>query len=274
MLLVVDRTTCPISPSGCAPGREPPVNPERTGIHIRFTENLDDGLVKILMLEDDVRLRAIVVRGLQRAGHVVDVAGTLEEARWLLAESRHDVLILDVMLPDGDGFGLCAELRAASDWTPVLMLTARDAVTDRVRGLDVGADDYLVKPFAFAELEARLRALDRRGPSDRPATVVVGSLELDPAARRASIDARRLDLTARQFALLEFFARRADQVLSRSVILDQVWDWAFDGDPRIIDVYVRALRQELASVPGGPWIETIRGAGYALRPVGHEHSIR
>ena len=222
--------------------------------------------MKILMLEDDQRLRAIVVRGLNRSGHTVDVAGTVEEARWLLAETKHDVLVLDVMLPDGDGFALCRELRAAGDWSPVLMLTARDAVTDRVRGLDVGADDYLVKPFAFAELEARLRALDRRGPSDRPTSITVGRLEIDPASRRATIGSRELDLPGRQFSLLECFARRADQVLTRSQILDQVWDWAFDGDPRIIDVYVRALRNALGRDSDAPWIETVRGVGYALRP--------
>jgi len=226
----------------------------------------DDGAVKILMLEDDERLRSVVVRGLRRSGHTVNVTGTVEEARYLLSETGHDVLVLDVMLPDGDGFTLCRELRASGDRSPVLMLTARDAVTDRVRGLDVGADDYLVKPFAFAELEARLRALDRRGPSDRPTNIVVGGLQLDPASRRASIGSRDLRLTGRQFSLLEFFARRADQVLTRTRILDQVWDWAFDGDPRIIDVYVRSLRQALGSDPRAPWIETVRGVGYALRP--------
>ena len=223
--------------------------------------------MKILMLEDDQRLRSVVVRGLHRSGHIVDVAGTVEEARWLLSETKHDVLVLDVMLPDGDGFTFCRELRAGGNWSPVLMLTARDAVTDRVRGLDVGADDYLVKPFAFAELEARLRALDRRGPSDRPANVVVGRLEVDPASRRATIGSRELGLPGRQFSLLEYLARRADQVLTRSQILDQVWDWAFDGDPRIIDVYVRSLRKTLASEPDAPWIETVRGVGYALRPM-------
>ena len=194
------------------------------------------------------------------------MAGTIEEARWFLSETTHDVLILDVMLPDGDGFGLCSELRATGDWSPVLMLTARDAVTDRVRGLDVGADDYLVKPFAFVELEARLRALDRRGPSDRPTSIVVGNLELDPVTHRATVGSLDLGLTARQFALLEFFARRVDQVLTRAQILDQVWDWAFDGDPRIIDVYVRALRKALAADLASPRIVTVRGVGYALRP--------
>ena len=233
---------------------------------MRFTWFRHDAPVKILILEDDERLRAVVVRGLHRSGHIVDVAGTVEEARWFLSETKHDVLVLDVMLPDGDGFALCRELRAAGDWSPVLMLTARDAVTDRVRGLDVGADDYLVKPFAFAELEARLRALDRRGPSVRPTKIVVGLLELDPATHRATIGSRELDLAGRQFSLLEFFARRADQVLTRAQILDQVWDWAFDGDPRIIDVYVRSIRQVLDVHPDAPWIQTVRGVGYALRP--------
>ena len=221
-----------------------------------------------MMLEDDQRLRSLVSRGLHRSGHSVDVAGTVEEARWLISEGDHDVVVLDVMLPDGDGFALCRELRASGDQSPVLMLTARDAVTDRVRGLDVGADDYLVKPFAFAELEARLRALGRRGPSDRQPTIVVGALEVDPAARRATVNGHELSLPGRKFALLELFARRADQVLSRTQILDQVWDWAFDGDPRIIDVYVRALRQALEPYPDAPQIATIRGAGYALRPSG------
>jgi two-component system OmpR family response regulator len=222
--------------------------------------------MKVLFLEDDARLRSVVVRGLHRSGHNVDVAGTIEEARWFISETDHDVLILDVMLPDGDGFAFCRELRSSGDWSPVLMLTARDAVTDRVRGLDVGADDYLVKPFAFAELEARLRALDRRGPSERPTTIVVGDLELDPAAHRATIGTKDLRLTGRQFSLLEFFVRRADQVLTRAQILDHVWDWAFEGDSRIIDVYVRTLRQALGSSVGTPRIETVRGVGYALRP--------
>jgi two-component system OmpR family response regulator len=218
-------------------------------IHLAFTPPTHHWPVKILMLEDDQRLRAIVVRRLVRSGHTVDVAGTIEDARWLRSETTHDVLVLDVMLPDGDGFGFCRELRAAGDWSPVLMLTARDAVTDRVRGLDVGADDYL-------------------GLTDRPTNIAVGQLEIDPASHRATIGSRELDLTGRQFSLLEFFARRADQVLTRSQILDQVWDWAFEGDPRIIDVYVRALRQALGEEPGGPRIETVRGVGYALRP-GH-----
>ncbi|MEO6350614.1 MAG: response regulator transcription factor [Candidatus Limnocylindrales bacterium] len=221
--------------------------------------------MKLLLLEDDRRLSSVVVRGLRRAGHSIDVAATLEEARWNVSESSHSVYILDVMLPDGDGFQLCRELRAAGDWTPVLMLTARDAVADRVRGLDVGADDYLVKPFAFAELEARLRALDRRGPSDRPTALVFGELTIDPAAHRAKVGSVDLSLTARQFSLLELFAKRSEEVLTRAQILDQVWDWAFDGDPRIVDVYVGGLRRMLSRHQRAPRIETVRGVGYALR---------
>jgi len=169
------------------------------------------------------------------------------------------------MLPDGDGYTLCRELRAAEHWSPVLFLTARDAVEDRVRGLDAGGDDYLVKPFAFTELLARLRALTRRGTVERPAVLQVGDLEIDPAARRARAGERLLELTARQFTLLEFFARNADVVLSRTAILDQVWDWAFEGSPRIIDVYVSSLRDALGDGPRRPRIETVRGAGYVLR---------
>ncbi len=221
--------------------------------------------MKLLLLEDDRRLSSVIVRGLRRAGHSIDVAATIEDARWYATESSHAVYVLDVMLPDGDGFELCREMRAAGDRTPVLMLTARDAVVDRVRGLDVGADDYLVKPFAFAELEARLRALDRRGPSARQTAVVVGELTLDPATHRARVGSQDISLTARQFSLLELFAKRSDEVLTRALILDQVWDWAFDGDPRIVDVYVGALRRMLNAHPRAPKIETVRGLGYALR---------
>lgn len=221
--------------------------------------------VKVLLLEDDARLAAVIVRGLRRAGHQIEVATSIAEATWSMSETAHSVYVLDVMLPDGDGFELCREIRAKGNWTPVIMLTARDAVDDRVRGLDVGADDYLVKPFAFAELEARLRALDRRGPATRSTALVVGLLTIDSASHRATIEGRSLGLTTRQFALLELFARSPDQVLTRGVILDQLWDWAFEGDPRIVDVYVAALRRLLSAHPGAPSIETVRGVGYVLR---------
>jgi len=228
--------------------------------------------MKILLLEDDVRLSAVVLRGLRREGYAVDHAATIEDGRWMATESTYDAMIFDVVLPDGDGYALCAELRAGGKWTPVLFLTARGAVEDRVRGLDAGGDDYMVKPFAFAELLARLRALARRGVVERPVRLRLGDLELDPVAHRAVGGDRALTLTAREFALLEFFMRQPDTVLSRSTILEQVWDWAFDGSPRIIDVYVRTLREQLGSGEDRPRIETIRGAGYVLRPPSQSRS--
>jgi len=221
--------------------------------------------MKILLLEDDVRLAGIIARGLRREGNAVDTAGTIQDARWSAAESVYDVLVLDGMLPDGDGFALCGDLRAAGNWTPVLMLTARDAVTDRVRGLDVGADDYLVKPFAFAELFARLRALARRGSNERPNILASGDLSLDPTTRQVMVGQESVSLAGREFALLEYFLRHGDEVLTRSRIIDEVWDWAFEGTPRIIDVYVRALRTHLGRGPRTPRIETVRGVGYVLR---------
>lgn len=224
------------------------------------------GAMKILVLEDDVRLAGVIARGLRRDGNAVDTAATVEDARWLASESAYDVLVLDVMLPDGDGFDLCASLRAVGNWTPVLMLTARDAVPDRVRGLDVGADDYLIKPFAFAELLARLRALTRRGATERPSALISGDVTLDPATRRVGVGGRSVSLAGREFALLEYFLRHQDEVLTRSRIIDEVWDWAFDGTPRIIDVYVAALRTHLGRGPRTPRLETVRGVGYVLRP--------
>ena len=221
--------------------------------------------MKILLLEDDVRLAGLITRGLRRDGNAVDQARTVEDARWLARESVYDVLVLDVMLPDGDGFALCRELRAGGNWTPVLLLTARDAVDDRVRGLDVGADDYLVKPFAFAELFARLRALTRRGSTERPNVLASGDLRLDPATRQVRVGPSTLALAGREFALLEYFLRHENEVLTRARIIDEVWDWAFEGTPRIIDVYVRALRARLGHGGATPRIETLRGVGYALR---------
>jgi two-component system OmpR family response regulator len=221
--------------------------------------------MKILLLEDDIRLAGLITRGIRRDGNAVDTAGTVEDARWLASESVYDVLVLDVMLPDGDGFALCRELRSAGNWTPVLLLTARDAIEDRVRGLDVGADDYLVKPFAFAELFARLRALARRGTTERPNVLASGDLRLDPATRQVTVGGEPVALAGREFGLLEYFLRHENEVLTRSRIIDEVWDWAFEGTPRIIDVYVRTLRQRLARGAHTPRIETVRGVGYALR---------
>jgi len=221
--------------------------------------------LRLLLVEDDTRLAGLLQRGLRGEGYAVDVAGTAEDARWLATENPFDVLIFDVMLPDGDGFALCQELRQAGNWTPVLMLTARDAVNDRVRGLDAGADDYLVKPHSFAELAARVRALVRRGRFERPAVLSVGTLVLDPATHDVRVDDQRVAVSAKEFALLELFMRNTERVLTRAEILDHVWDWAYDGTSNVIDVYVRYLRQKIGEGPGTPRIETVRGVGYALR---------
>lgn len=221
--------------------------------------------MRLLLVEDDTRLCGLLLRGLRAEGYAVDAAGTVEEGRWLATENPFDVLIFDVMLPDGDGFALCQELRQAGNWTPVLMLTARNAVNDRVRGLDAGADDYLVKPHSFAELAARVRALVRRGRPERPAVLSVGSLILDPATHDVRVDGRLVSVSAKEFSLLELFMRQADRVLTRAEILDHVWDWAYDGTSNVIDVYVRYLRQKIGDGPGAPRIETVRGVGYALR---------
>jgi two-component system OmpR family response regulator len=221
--------------------------------------------VRLLLVEDDTRLAGLLQRGLRSEGYAIDVAGTVEDGRWLASENPFDVLIFDVTLPDGDGFSLCRELRRSGNWTPVLMLTARDTVADRVQGLDAGADDYLVKPHSFAELAARVRALIRRGGHERPAVLTVGGLNLDPATHAVTAIGRRVDLSPKEFALLELFMRNAGEVLSRSRILEHAWDWAYDGTSNVVDVYVRYLRQKLGGSKSLPHIETVRGVGYVLR---------
>ncbi len=221
--------------------------------------------MRLLLMEDDNRLAGLLQRGLQAEGHAVDLAASIEDGRWLATENRYDALVFDVMLPDGDGFALCKEIRRAEIWTPVLMLTARDAVVDRVRGLDVGADDYLVKPFAFAELTARLRALARRGAPHRPTVLVAGTLTIDPAARAVEVAGSPLSLSPREYSLLELFVRHPGDVLTRTEIIDRVWDWAYEGTSNVVDVYVRYLRAKLAAHPSAPRIETSRGIGYVLR---------
>jgi two-component system OmpR family response regulator len=221
--------------------------------------------VRLLLVEDDPRMASLLARGLRAESYAVDVAASAEDARWLARENPYDLVVLDVMLPDGDGLELCRSLRAEGCWAPVLVLTARGAVADRVRGLDAGADDYLVKPFAFEELLARLRALARRGAHERPPVLRVGALELDPATRQVRVAGRPVSLSPREFALLELFMRRPGEVLSRREILDHVWDWAYEGISNIVDVYVRYLRAKLGRGPGIPTIETVRGAGYVLR---------
>jgi two-component system, OmpR family, response regulator len=221
--------------------------------------------VRVLVVEDHARMAAVISRGLREEGYAVDVAASGEDGTWLAAENEYDAIVLDVMLPGIDGFEACRRLRDAGRWAPVLMLTARDAVEDRIRGLDSGADDYLTKPFSFAELLARIRALLRRGAAERPPALQVGDLTLDPARRVVERRGVRVDLTAKEFALLEFFLRHPDEVLSRSRIIEHVWDFAFEGDSNIVDVYVRYLREKVDRPFGVASIETVRGAGYRLR---------
>ncbi|HVA22097.1 MAG TPA: response regulator transcription factor [Candidatus Micrarchaeia archaeon] len=219
----------------------------------------------ILVVEDEVRMAALLKRGLEEEGHVVDIAATGPDGVWMASETDFNAVVLDVMLPGFDGFEVCRRLRAAQRWVPVLMLTARDDVQDRVRGLDVGADDYLAKPFSFAELAARLRALDRRGSEMRPSVLEAGDLRLDPAARRAWRGPAELQLSAREFALLELFMRHVGVVLTRTRILEQVWDLAYEGGSNVVDQYVAYLRRKLDRPFGRADLETVRGAGYRLR---------
>ena len=224
--------------------------------------------VKLLVVEDEPKLRALLERGLREEGHVVDSAGRGEDALWMAGSGAYDAIVLDVMLPGLDGFAVCRALRERKLWTPVLMLTARDAIEDRIEGLDTGADDYLLKPFAFAELLARLRALVRRGPAERPTELEAGDLRLDPASRRVWRGDTELQLSTKEFALLELFMRHAGEVLSRVQLLDGAWDLAFESRSNVVDVYVRYLREKIDRPFGRHALETVRGFGYRLRTDG------
>ena len=227
-----------------------------------------NGSMRVLIVEDEVRMAALIRRGLLREGLAADVATTGEEALPAAAAHAYDVILLDVMLPGIDGFETCRRLRASGVWTPVLMVTARDSVEDRVAGLDTGADDYLVKPFSFAELLARLRALVRRGEPERPNVLTVGTLWLDPAARVARRGDAELELSAKEFALLEVFMRRPGQVLSRYDLLENAWDFAYENRSNIVDVYLRRLRAKVDEPFAVRSLETVRGVGYRLRADG------
>jgi two-component system OmpR family response regulator len=226
---------------------------------------LSRGPMRVLVVEDEVKMAGLLKRGLEEEGYAVDVAGTGSDAIWLGTENPYDAIVLDVMLPDQDGFEVCRQLRAGGRWAPVLMLTARDAVPDRVTGLDAGADDYLTKPFSFTELFARVRALVRRGAAERPAVLQAGDLALDPATRKVTRDGTPIDLTSKEFALLEYFLRHPGEALTRSRIIEHVWDFAYDGDSNVVDVYVRYLREKVDRPFGRDTIETVRGTGYRLR---------
>jgi two-component system OmpR family response regulator len=224
--------------------------------------------MRILIVEDEPKMAALVARALREEGHAADVAAQGEDALWMAQAAPYDAIVLDVMLPGVDGFEVLRRLRADGVWTPVLMLTARDAVGDRVGGLDAGADDYLTKPFSFAELFARLRAIARRGPVERPAVLQLGDLRLDPAAHRAWRGETELRLSAREFALLELLLRRPGETLTRLQILEGGWDMAFESRSNIVDVYMRYLREKIDRPFGRESIETVRGVGYRLRDDG------
>jgi two-component system OmpR family response regulator len=218
--------------------------------------------MRVLVVEDIEKMAALLRRGLSEDGYAVDVTMTGEDAVWMATEHPYDAVVLDVMLPDLDGFEVCRRIRNGGQWAPVLMLTARDGVTDRVQGLDAGADDYLTKPFAFVELLARLRALIRRGHHERPPVLAIDDLTFDPATKVVRRGDRTIGLTAKELSLLEYFMRHPGEVLSRTRILEHVWDFAYDGDSNVIEVYVRYLREKIDRPFGKDSIQTVRGVGY------------
>jgi two-component system OmpR family response regulator len=221
--------------------------------------------MRVLIVEDELRMAGLLRRGLVAEGLSADVAGTGEDALWMAQAHDYDAIVLDVMLPGINGFETCRRLRTSGVWAPVLMLTARNTVEDRVAGLDTGADDYLVKPFAFAELLARLRALVRRGDAERPAVLEVGDLRLDPSTRDVRRGDSEVSLSAKEFALLETFMRRPGEVLSRLHLLEHAWDFTYENRSNIIDVYVRRLRRKIDEPFGRSTLQTVRGGGYRLR---------
>jgi two-component system OmpR family response regulator len=221
--------------------------------------------MRILLVEDEPKMAAAVARGLRHEGYAVDTAQDGEGALFNTRVNDYDAVILDVMLPGPDGFEVCRTMREEGRWSPVLMLTARDQVDDRIRGLDVGADDYLVKPYSFGELLARLRALLRRRPRERPAVLKSGDVELDPASHEVTRAGQPVNLTAREFALLRFLMENPTDVLTRTRLLEHVWDANWDGPQNVVDVYVGYLRRKLEQPFGGrPLIRTVRGVGYGL----------
>ena len=224
--------------------------------------------MRLLVVEDEIKMAGLLVRGLREDGHAVDVARTGDDALWMGQAVEYDAVVLDLLLPGLDGVSVCRAWRENGVWTPVLMLTARDGVEDRVAGLDAGADDYLPKPFSFAELNARLRALARRGVSERPAVVEVGDLRLDPATRQVWRGSVEIQLSTKEFALLDTLMRRAGLVLSRLQLLEHAWDYAYENRSNVVDVYIRYLREKVDRPFGRESIETVRGAGYRLRKDG------
>jgi two-component system, OmpR family, response regulator len=224
--------------------------------------------MRLLVVEDELKMASLLRRGLIEEGYAADVARTGEEALWMAGAAEYDAVVLDLMLPGIDGIEVCRRLREDGFWAPILMLTARDAVEDRVAGLDAGADDYLPKPFSFAELLARVRALVRRGATERPTVLEVGELRLDPATRQVWRDETEIHLSGKEFAILETFMRRPGQVLTQMQLLESAWDLGYEQRSNVVEVYVRYLREKIDRPFGVRSIETVRGAGYRLRKDG------
>jgi two-component system OmpR family response regulator len=224
--------------------------------------------IRVLIVEDHAKMAGLIQRGLRKEAMSADIAAKGEDALWMAEATEYDAIVLDVMLPGVDGFEVCRRLRDEGVWTPILMLTARDAVRDRVAGLDVGADDYLIKPFSYAELLARLRALVRRGPVERPAELTVGDLRLDPARRLVWRGDAEIELSPKEFSLLETFMRRPGEVLSRFQLLEHAWDYEYENRSNVVDSYIRFLRRKVDRPFGVESLETVRGAGYRLREDG------
>jgi two-component system OmpR family response regulator len=220
--------------------------------------------MRILVIEDEPKVASAIGRGLRNHRYAVDISADGVDGLWKATEYEYDAIVLDLMIPGIDGVELCTQLRSRRRWAPVLMLTARGSVQDRIRGLDAGADDYLVKPFAFGELLARLRSLTRGRSGERPAVLEVTDVVLDPARHLVQRDGRDVALSPREFALLEFFMRRAGEVVTRTEILDHVWDYGYDGISNVVNVYVGHLRKKLEGPSGGPLIRTVPGVGYVL----------
>jgi two-component system, OmpR family, response regulator len=224
--------------------------------------------MRVLIVEDHVKMAGLIRRGLRKEGMAADVAANGEDALWRAEATEYDAIVLDLMLPGIDGLEVCRRLRDGGVWTPVLMLTARDAVRDRVAGLDGGADDYLTKPFSYAELLARLRALVRRGPVERPAELRVGDLRLDPARRQVWRGEAEIRLSPKEFSILETFMRRPGEVMSRFQLLEHAWDYDYENRSNVVDSYIRLLRRKIDRPFGVQTIETVRGVGYRLREDG------
>ena len=225
--------------------------------------------MKLLLVEDDRKIAAAVRRGLEAEGFQVEVSLDGDDGLWRATEGTYDLLVLDIMLPGRNGFQICADLRAAGDWTPILMLTAKDGELDEAEALDTGADDYLTKPFSYVVLVAHLRALLRRGAAERPARITIGDLVIDPAVRSCSRAGTMIELTAKEFSIVEFLARRNGEVVSKADLIEHAWDFAYDGDPNVIEVHMSNIRRKIDKPFRTESLRTVRGAGYRLVPNGH-----